>query len=133
MSEGNVGIVRQAYERFNAGDVEGFMELCAPDFEFQDLPSLPGSGVFEGHEGFRAWWAQLADAFDQLRFQPEGFVEATGDRVLAENHATGLGKGSRANVEMSMYNVWTLRDGRVISLRTYEDRTQALEAAGLSE
>jgi ketosteroid isomerase-like protein len=88
--------------------------------------------LHEGQEGFRTWWSQLTDAFDQLRFEPDGFVDA-GDRVVAENHVTGLGKGSRANVEMSMYNVWTLNGGKVISLSTYADHADALAAAGLRE
>ena len=132
MSEANVEIARLAYERFNSGDVDGFTELCAPDFEFHDLPDLPGSGSFNGHEGFRRWWSQLADAFDDLRFEPRGFVDCD-DRVFAENKATGLGKGSGAKVEMSFFNVWTLSDGKVTALDTFGDRAAARSAAGLED
>jgi hypothetical protein len=34
---------------------------------------------------------------------------------------------------MSMYNVWTLNGGKVISLSTYADHADALAAAGLRE
>ena len=132
MSEENVELVRRAYERFNANDVDGFLALCATDIEFRDLPDLPGSGLFEGRDGFRAWWSQLVDAFEDLRFDPDDLTDS-GDRVFAMNRATGLGKGSGARVEMEMYNVWTITDGRVTRLDTYADRAEALTVAGLSE
>lgn len=125
-------MVRRAYERFNAHDVDGFLALCGADIEFRDLPDLPGSGLFEGREGFRAWWSQLVDAFDDLRFDPDDLI-ASGDYVFAVNHATGLGKGSGAKVEMEMYNVWTITGGRITSLDTYADRAEALAVAGLPE
>jgi ketosteroid isomerase-like protein len=133
MSRENVEIVRLGYERFNDGDVDGFLQLCAPDFEFRDLPALPGSGVFIGHDGYRTWWAQLVDAFEDLRFEAEEFIDAGGDRVVVVNHAIGRGRGSGADVEMHFSNVWTLSDGKVVRLIVYNDHAEALDAAGLSE
>jgi ketosteroid isomerase-like protein len=74
----------------------------------------------------------LVDAFEDLRFNADDFIDA-GDRVVAVNHATGRGRGSRAMVEMDMSNVWTIDNGKVVSLFTYSDHAEALEAAGLRE
>ena len=79
MSQENVEIVQRGYERFNDGNIEGFLDLCGPEFEFRDLPDLPASGVFVGHSAIRGWWTQLFDAFDGLRFEAEEFIDA-GDR-----------------------------------------------------
>jgi ketosteroid isomerase-like protein len=132
MSEENVKIVRLGYERLLGGDLDGVLQLCAPDFEFRDLPALPGSGVFIGHDAFRAWYARLSDAFEKLRIEPQEFIDA-GDRVVVVNRATGRGMGSGAKVEMDFSNVWTLSEGKIVRQITYEDHAQALEAAGLSE
>ncbi len=132
MSQENVEVVRAAHERFNVGDIDGFLELCAPDIEFRDLPSLPGSGVFIGHDAMRAWWAQLYDAFDDLRFDPKDFLDA-GERVVVVYHASARGKGSGALVEMSFSNVWTLSDRAIIRVVSYADHADALEAAGLRD
>ena len=132
MSQENVEIVRLGYERFNTGDVDGFLELCAPDFEFRDLPGLPGSGVFVGREGFRGWYAQMSDALDDLRFEAKEFIDA-GDQVVVVNLATGSGRGSGAEVRTNFSNVWTLRDGKAVSAVSYDTHAEALEAAGLSE
>ncbi len=132
MSQENVEIVRLCLERFNSGDVDGALQLCHDNFEFRDFPGLPGSGVFIGHDAFRAWHRQLSDAFDDLRFDAEEFIDA-GDSVVVVNHATGSGKGSGATVEMHFSNVWTLRGGQAISAVSYESHAKALEAVGLSE
>jgi uncharacterized protein len=132
MSQENVEIVRRGYERFNDHDIDGFLQLCAPDFEFRDLPSLPGSGVFTGHDAARGWWAQLVDAFEDLRFDADDFIDA-GDRVVVVNHATGRGRGSGADVEMHFSSVWTLNDGKVVKCIVYDDHDDALKAGGLWE
>ena len=69
MSQENVEIVRLAYERLNSGDIDGYLQSCATDLEFRDLPALPGSGVFIGHDANRGWYAKLVDAFEGLRFE----------------------------------------------------------------
>ena len=112
MSQENVEIVQRGYERFNDGNIEGFLDLCGPEFEFRDLPDLPASGVFVGHSAIRGWWTQLFDAFDGLRFEAEEFIDA-GDRILVPTHGTGRGKSSGALVEIHFSNVWTLSDGKL--------------------
>jgi ketosteroid isomerase-like protein len=132
MSQENVEIVRRGYERLNSGDVDGFLQLCTPDFEFRDLPELPGSGVFVGHDAYRDWWVRVFDAFEDLRFEAEEFIDAD-DRVVVVVHPVGRGSGSGAEVEMHFSNVWTLSDGMLVRCITYNDHAEALEAAGLRE
>jgi ketosteroid isomerase-like protein len=133
MPEENVEIVRLGYERLNGGDIDGVLQLCAPDFEFRDLPELPGSGVFIGHDAFRAWYTQLLDAFEDLQFEPQEFIDAGGDLVVVPNHAVGRGRGSGADVEMHFTSVWTMSGGMFAKHIAYSDHADALEAAGLSE
>jgi ketosteroid isomerase-like protein len=45
----------------------------------------------------------------------------------------GQGRGSGAPVEMTFVKVWSLRDGKAVSLRDYATKAQALEAVGLRE
>jgi ketosteroid isomerase-like protein len=59
-------------------------------------------------------------------------VEA-GDSVVARVHQWGRGKGSGATVDDSHWQVWTVRDGKVVRVIIRADREAALEAAGLRE
>ena len=131
MSQANVEIVRVAVDRISAGDVEAFLQLCSPDLEFRDLPALPGSGIFVGHDAFRNRAAQVLDAFEESGFYAEEFIPA-GDRVVVINRWKGRGLGSGVDVEMRFTNVWTLREEKVVSCITYNDHADALRAAGLT-
>jgi ketosteroid isomerase-like protein len=53
--------------------------------------------------------------------------------VLATVHDHGVGRTSGIIVDRRHYALWTLRDGKIARLRVYLDRTEAVEAAGLSE
>jgi ketosteroid isomerase-like protein len=127
MSQENVETVRLAYERVNRGDIDGFLQECAADIEFRDLPDLPGSGLFIGRDAVRAWYEQLTDAFEGLRFEGKTFIEA-GEHVVVESRATGRGKGSGADVELSFSMVWTLSNEKLIRGVAYGDHAEALAA-----
>ena len=69
---------------------------------------------------------------DEFRHEVERSWDL-GDRVLLFTRHTGRGRGSRAEFEIRIAHLWTLRDGHVIRGEGYGDRAQALEAAGLNE
>jgi ketosteroid isomerase-like protein len=136
MSQENVETVRLVYERFNNGDIDGALQLCTTDYEFRDLPALPGSGVHIGHDANRAWAVQMRETFEDLRFEPDEIIDAGGDRVVVECRVVGRGKVSGAELDMFTlltYNVFTLSNGALVSCITYDERAEALEAAGLRE
>jgi len=58
-----------------------------------------------------------------------------GDHVLVLLHWSGRSKPSGIPAEQSAYNVFTLRNGKVVRMREFgaDSRAEALEAVGLSE
>jgi ketosteroid isomerase-like protein len=62
----------------------------------------------------------------------EEIIDA-GDRVVLSAHHRGRGRGSGIKVDARYYEVYTLRDGKIIRVDEYTERIAALEAAGLSE
>jgi ketosteroid isomerase-like protein len=136
MSQENVETVRLAYERFNSGDIDGWLQLCATDYEFRDLPALPGAGVHIGRDANRAWAVAIRQAFEDLRFEPDKIIDAGGDRVVVECRVVGRGRVSGAKLDMFTlltYNVFTVRNGTLVSGITYDNLAAALEAAALRE
>jgi ketosteroid isomerase-like protein len=133
MSQENAETVRLAYERHNSGDIDGFLQLCATDFEFHDLPAGPGSGVHIGHDANRAWLAELRQTVEDLRFEPDEIIDAGGDRVVVVCRVVGQGKASGLKLEMLTFNVWTVSNGTIVSCITYNHYAEALEAVGLRE
>jgi ketosteroid isomerase-like protein len=78
-------------------------------------------------------FGDLADAWDSFHVEIEDSVDLGGDRVLTSARYQGRGKASRAETEAHIWAVNVVRDGKVVSARTYLNRADALEAAGLSE
>ena len=76
----------------------------------------------------------LLEALDDYRMAPEEFIDAGDDRVLVFSREGGRGRGSGAEViSQPTAHVWTIRNGKAVSLRSYWERADALEAVGMSE
>jgi uncharacterized protein len=128
MSQG-ADIVRRSFERFSANDVDGVLELMDPEVQFHDVPEIPGSTTYRGHEGIRRWWATVKEPMEELRFE---FVDVTeGEEKLAVvTRAVGRGRGSGAEVDWTFTTVWGVRDGLIYYHQGYADHAEALRAIG---
>ena len=122
-------IVRLSIERFNADDIEGFLELFDAEMEFHDVPEIPGSTVYRGHEGMRRWWTTVKEPLEELRFELGEVTEGT-DRIAVVTRAVGRGRGSGAEVDWTFTTVWGLRDGLISYHHGYTDHDDALRAIG---
>ena len=71
--------------------------------------------------------------WETFEFGVEELIDAE-DQVVTVVQIAGRGRGSGIEVEMRLFNVWMLRNGKVLRYEGgYRDRREALEAAGLSE
>ena len=131
MSQENVDLMRASVEAMNRRDIEGALQLLDPEIRFEHrLAELEGSLV--GIDAVRGWFADLVDYFDTWHIDCTD-IRDLGDRVLALGAIHTTGKGSLVETELPLAIVAEFRDGLVIDYIDYGDRTQALEAAGLSE
>ena len=62
----------------------------------------------------------------------EEFVDA-GDRVVVALHLRGRGRGSGVEIDARFFDVYTIRDGKIVRMDEFTERFAALEAAGLRE
>jgi ketosteroid isomerase-like protein len=63
----------------------------------------------------------------------EDLIDAGGDRVFGLITVHTRGKGSGAAVDQRVFTVFVVRDGRITLIDDFTERSDALEAAGLSE
>ncbi len=134
MSQENVEIMRRAYAAFNRGDIDGMVADVGPDFEYVPPAGVvPGVlEVYRGPEGFKRWRGAFWDEFDDAHIEVHEFVDA-GDQVLATETVQGRGKQSGAASSWTLWELWTVRDGKLVHGQGITSREEALEAAGLSE
>ncbi|MEK6272992.1 MAG: nuclear transport factor 2 family protein [Actinomycetota bacterium] len=132
MSQENVEIVRGAYEAVNRGDIDGVLDLCSPDVEWQDLAGIDTSAG-TGKDAVRAYFETVMEPWEEVRREAEEIIDLGGDRVLVLFHMTGRGKGNGIEVDARAGDLLTIREGRLVRWVGYPDRAKALEAAGLGE
>jgi ketosteroid isomerase-like protein len=61
----------------------------------------------------------------------EEFIDA-GDEVVVATRVSGRGRDG-IQLDVRIYAVWEIRDGKLVRLRMYADRERALGAAGLTD
>jgi ketosteroid isomerase-like protein len=130
-----VRLLRHAYATVNRREfdvtIKGYDPRCYEYYPGQ--VALPDSDpVYYGHDGFHKFWRQLLEAFADVRLDPEEILDL-GDRVLVTTHMSGHGTGSGVSINQRLFQVMTFRRGVIVRQVDFEDRAQALEAAGMSE
>jgi ketosteroid isomerase-like protein len=131
MSQENVEIVRGIYDAFARRDRLTPFEFYAADIEW-DLTAIHLEAVVNhGHDGVRSSFREVLAEFREFEFQPLEFTPIA-NHVLVTVQEHGVGRESGVVVDRREYAVWTLRDGMVIRMRAYLDRSEALEAVGLA-
>jgi ketosteroid isomerase-like protein len=128
MSQRNVEVVRAFYERFARGDFSALTAFPG-DFEFVTSPELPDAGTYRG-EGAIRFMKTWVESFDQLTIEATEIIDA-GDKVVVAIFQRGRPRGSQTAVEGRWWQVVTLLGGEVAQVVTFQERAQALEAAGL--
>jgi ketosteroid isomerase-like protein len=124
MSQETVEIVR----RFLIADVDEAMTFADPDIVWNPIEELPT----QGHDAVRASLARWKAEWDDYEVLPEEFVDR-GDRVLATVRVRGRGRGSGVEIDARFYDLYTLRDGMIIRMDQFTERSQALDAVELGE
>jgi ketosteroid isomerase-like protein len=136
MSEENVEVVRRIYDavtrRDDVAPYEVYAENIVWDLSNARRALLLTKPVYQGHEGVRQFWREGLSVFGEVDFEVEDLMDA-GDQVLAVIREREVGRASGVPVETTHLAVWTLADGKVIQMQVFDDREEALEAAGLSE
>src|SRR6188508_3263613 len=129
MSEENVDVIRALYDGWLAGD-PGY-EHMDPEIVMTESKALPGAVEAYGIDAVRRYIESFFRYWQRIRFEPLEYIDA-GDQVVVTARLVGLGKYSGAAVERTWSYVWTLKSGKALRMDGYADRTEALEAAGLS-
>jgi hypothetical protein len=73
------------------------------------------------------------DSFDRLIQEPVEFIDAGEDRVLVELSQRGWTAGGDVPAELRTWSLSTVKSGNFVRTLLFQNRNDALEAAGLSE
>ncbi len=132
MSRENVEVVRRLYEASVRHDNEACVREAHPDVEMVSFLMGVEGTVYKGHAGMRRYIDDLFSVFPN--WHPE-ILRTTdyGDVVLAEVRMAGRGAVSGVEIEQDVWQVTSLRDGKILGFHGYASRADALKAMGLEE
>ena len=130
MSEGNVQLLRAAFEQYAHGDFSP-IEALGDDFELVISPEAPDAGTYRGEEA-RRWLRAWVTSFEGMTIEATEIVDS-GDEVFLGMIQRGRPPGSAASVEGRWWQVSTFREGEIVRAEMFPERAQALKAAGLNE
>src|SRR4051795_13165909 len=124
--------VCSGFAALQRGDFEAALgNFYSPDVEWHGAAGgLDEGRVVRGRaevvEAFRDYY----DTWERLELRPEEIID-TGDELVVLVHEVARGHRSGVVVETDTAAISTLREGRIVRVRNYLDRGEALEAAGL--
>ena len=133
MSQENVELVRRFWAAWERGDLEAVFALYDPWIVWVNHSGpVEAHGGYLGYDEVRGFWREWLESFERLENHAETFVDG-GDSVVVSWRMSGRGKASDAPVDVSGWSVHTLRNGVQIRIDVFGTKSEALQAAGLSE
>ncbi len=125
----NLEVVRRVNEAFNQGDIEGTLLFIHPEFVVTvpaDFSAEPDT--YRGHDGMRRYFDSFQEAMSEIRFE-QSDVREVGPLVVAAVTLTAVGRTTGIPVEQRLAQVWVVRDGLALEVRSYSSFDAALAAA----
>jgi ketosteroid isomerase-like protein len=128
MSAEDLETIRRAFE--------GFLETGEADWAYLDENieirdhDVPDQDGYHGHDGFARWFENWGDAWAEYTMEPLEFIDG-GDRIIVVLRMRATGRGSGLELDREDAIVHELRAGKIVRIDYYNNKRQALAAAGM--
>ena len=134
MSQENVEIVDRFLRRWAQQDTNAALEDIDPEAVLDWSNSdAPDSGIYNGHAAWRAFFQRRDEVFGDRRVDSAEVIPAAPDTVVLCARVREQARASALDVEAGAAAVLMLHEGKIVSLKIYQTRHEALQAVGLEE
>ncbi len=124
----NQQVVENLYQSLMAGRLEDILASCTEDtYWVNPYPPerVPAGGEFRGREGVRRFFTGMLGILQIQGFELRQYV-AQGDTVVVLGWERTTGTATGRTAENHFAHVYTLRDGKIASVRMYGDTATIL-------
>ena len=128
--EAETEALREAYAALNRNDIPAMLKAFDPQIERIEPPEWPGGGTYRGLADVEAHISKARETWAEGSCEPEQFIVA-GDKIVVFLYVRVRLKDHTEWLEGRLADVFTFRNGKAIQMRTFDDRRQALEWAGV--
>jgi len=99
-----------------------------PDVEW-DASAIGVFGVAHGLYGLALFWREWVELWESYVYEMSEYRDL-GDWVLTINDAKTRGRGG-IPVDTPVFQLWEVRDGKIVTVRLFGSEAEALKAVGL--
>jgi uncharacterized protein len=131
ITDKSVAVAERLYALFGAGDIPGVIALFAEDalwIEPGPPDKLAWAGTFRGPTGIGEFFARVAATLDILEFTTHETV-AQGEHVVVFGREVSRVKATGKSFTSDFVHHYTVKDGKIRSLRFYHDTAAMVTAA----
>jgi len=137
--EDMVPIIREVVEGLDWSDADSVVAAVADDPDVRplhpeiewDASAFPFAGVTHGFYGLAGFWREFVEVWESYVYEMREYRDL-GDWVLTVNDAQARGRGG-ISVEMKVFQLWQVRDGKIVIVRLFLSEAEALKAVGLEK
>jgi hypothetical protein len=132
---------REAFEEgnraWNAGDVRTAYAALPDELEYRLSPHWPEARVLRSRDEVIAFFEAFQETFPDACTASYEYMEGDDGTMIVGFKVMGSGRASGAGTQMEIWQVWELQGSdeqlTVERVTEFNDRNDALEAAGLNE
>jgi ketosteroid isomerase-like protein len=124
-------VVRCTFDHFNRTGSLPRSAFHRDALTHQATEVLGTVGTFRGYQGWLDLMAEVREAFDAVRLEPERLVGAPPDQIVVLVRLSARGRTSGLALDTPIAIVVTIRGGRAGRLDIYREPSDAVAAAGL--
>jgi ketosteroid isomerase-like protein len=123
----DIDVVRAVFAAFTERDVEGVLAHAHSDIVFSPVTGdyAGRAEPYEGHDGLRQYFRDVATVWDELRIVP-GDYRQDGDTILVTGRVSA--RSPARIVAGSTGWIWRMRDGLAVYIRVYQSAAEAMAA-----
>ena len=125
----NSQIVQGMFASFGQGNLQGVLDVLADDVDWmmQGPAQIPYTGPRRGRDQVLQFCMTIGQSVEFEQFEAREFI-AQGDTVVVLGHVKARARKTGRPFDHDWAMVFTLRDGKVVRYRNYEDTYALAEA-----
>lgn len=129
--EENVSMVKRLYDAFKRREVHSIIDMFEDNAVMHGpAPSasvLPWGGTHNGRSGVAQFFKALGESLEPQQFDLNDFI-AQDNKVVVLGYQKGRAKPTGRPYETEFVNVWTIRNGKFMEFRVYNDTAALVES-----
>jgi ketosteroid isomerase-like protein len=125
-------LARGTFRAYRDGDLEWVLEHTDPDIEIVQVPEIPDSSTYRGHEGFVDALLDWPLQWENFQIEPQRVFAPNPDNLIVVAVHGGRPHSMDIEVEAEIVFVFRWRDGRTTRWDMYLTLDEALSRAAES-